>query len=407
MSVLSITNGLFANSEKIIKLLARQFNCKIITDEHIINKTHQKYNIKLASLQKVVESKQISFNDFTHEKEKCIAALKRTLAGFIQEENCIFHGLMGHLIPKEVTHIMRILIIAEKKQRIQNAISKNNLSEKEATKKIYNSDKLAFLWTSFLFQKKAWDNSLYDIIIPSKTLDVEESVNLVSKYLKKLPFNNEELIELETLDFKLASEVESALSEIGQGLLVKSKNSSIDVTIDKKVMMLTKFQQKIVQTAQTIKGVKSVEIKIGKNYYKGNIVRNYEFETPLRVLLVDDEKEFVQTLSDRLKLRQFASEIAYNGQEALDFTDKEDTEVILLDLKMPGIDGIEVLKKIKKSKPHIEVIILTGHGSEQDRKICMETGAFAYLHKPADIEIITETMKQAYKKIEAARNSET
>jgi two-component system response regulator CpxR len=209
------------------------------------------------------------------------------------------------------------------------------------------------------------------------------------------------------LDFKLASEVESALSEIGQGLLVKSKNSSIDVTIDKKVMMLTKFQQKIVQTAQTIKGVKSVEIKIGKNYYKGNIVRNYEFETPLRVLLVDDEKEFVQTLSDRLKLRQFASEIAYNGQEALDFTDKEDTEVILLDLKMPGIDGIEVLKKIKKSKPHIEVIILTGHGSEQDRKICMETGAFAYLHKPADIEIITETMKQAYKKIEAARNSET
>lgn len=406
MSVLSITNGLFADSEKIIKMLARQLNCKIITDEHIIEKTHQEYNIKIASLLKVAENKQIVFNDFTHEKEKCIAALKKTLAGFVKEGNCIFHGLMGHLIPKEATHIMRILIIAEKKQRIQNAMSNNNLSEKEATKEIYNSDKLAFLWTSFLFQKKAWDNSLYDIIIPSKTLDVEESVNLVSKHLQKLPFNDEELIELEALDFKLASEVESALSEIGQGLLVKSKNSNIDVTIDKKVMMLTKFQQKIIQTAQTIKGVKSVETKIGKNYYKGNIVRNYEFETPLRVLLVDDEKEFVQTLSDRLKLRQFASEIAYNGQEALDFTDREDTEVILLDLKMPGIDGIEVLKKIKKSKPHIEVIILTGHGSEQDRKTCMESGAFAYLHKPADIDIITETMKKAYEKIEAARNSE-
>jgi len=406
MSVLSITNGLFADSEKIIKMIARQLNCKIITDEHIIEKTHQEYSIKLTSLQKVTATKQIVFNDFTHEKEKCIAALKKTLAGFIQEGNCIFHGLMGHLIPKEVTHIMKILIIAEKKQRIQNAMSNNNLSEKEATKEIYNSDKLAFLWTSFLFQKKAWDNSLYDIIIPSKTLDVEESVNLVSKHLKKPPFNDEELIKLEALDFKLASEVESALSEIGQGLLIKSKNSNIDVTIDKKVMMLTKFQQKIVQTAQTIKGVKSVETKIGKNYYKGNIVRNYEFETPLRVLLVDDEKEFVQTLSHRLRMRQFASEIAYNGQEALDFTDREDTEVILLDLKMPGIDGIEVLKKIKKSKPHIEVIILTGHGSEQDRKICMESGAFAYLHKPADIEIITETMKKAYEKIEATRNSE-
>ena len=146
-----------------------------------------------------------------------------------------------------------------------------------------------------------------------------------------------------------------------------------------------------------------METKIGHNYYKGNIIHNYEFETPLRILLVDDEKEFVQTLSERLKMRQFTNEIAYNGQEALDFTDEEDTEVILLDLKMPGIDGFEVLKTIKKTKPHIEVIILTGHGSEADRATCMNLGAFAYLQKPADIDLITETMKKAYEKIEAAR----
>jgi two-component system, OmpR family, response regulator CpxR len=120
---------------------------------------------------------------------------------------------------------------------------------------------------------------------------------------------------------------------------------------------------------------------------------------------VDDEREFVQTLSERLKMRQFASEIAYNGQEALDFTDEEDTEVIILDLKMPGIDGIEVLKKMKATKPDIEVIILTGHGSEADRKTCLDLGAFAYLQKPADIDLITETMKQAYKKIESRKSA--
>jgi YesN/AraC family two-component response regulator len=73
---------------------------------------------------------------------------------------------------------------------------------------------------------------------------------------------------------------------------------------------------------------------------------------------------------------------------------------------MPGVEGFDVLKKIKETKPHIEVIILTGHGSEKDRKTCMELGAFAYLHKPADIDLITETMQEAYKKIEQARNSE-
>lgn len=150
-----------------------------------------------------------------------------------------------------------------------------------------------------------------------------------------------------------------------------------------------------------------METKIGKKNYKSSIIQNFEFKTPLRVLLVDDEKEYVQTLSDRLKLRQFACEIAYNGQEALDFTDREDVEVMVLDLKMPGIGGFEVLKRIKVTKPCIEIIILTGHGSEEDRKTCMELGAFAYLQKPADIDLITETMRKAYEKIQAARNKES
>nr|MBL0716630.1 response regulator [Desulfobacterales bacterium] len=195
-------------------------------------------------------------------------------------------------------------------------------------------------------------------------------------------------------------DVEVAMSELGKGLQVDAADGKVVVTIDKKVLMLTKFEQKIINIVQKIPGVQSVETKIGKNFYEGNLIHNYDFDPPLRILLVDDEKEFVQTLTERLKMRSFASEIAYNGQEALDFTDQEDTEVILLDLKMPGIDGFEVLEKIKHNKPDIEVIILTGHGSKKDKKRCLELGAFAYLQKPADIDLITETMQKAYKKIE-------
>ncbi len=406
MPIISVTNGLYANSNEIVQMFGEKFNCSIITDADIIEKTHQTSNIKKATLQKVVESKQIAFNDFTHDKEKSIIALKKSLADFVKKGNCIFYGLLGHLIPKEVSHVMRILIIAAKEKRIQNAMTKNSLSEKEAIKEVYNSDKQAFLWTASLFNKKAWDETLYDIVIPSKKFDAQEAATLVSKHLEKFPFNDEEFIKQEVFDYQLAALIESLLSETGQELKVKSNDGNVIVTIDKKVLMLSKLQQKITKIVEAVQGVKSVETKIGKNYYKSNIIHNFEFETPLRVLLVDDEKEYVQTLSDRLKLRQFASEIAYNGQEALDFTDQEDTEVILLDLKMPGVEGFDVLKKIKETKPHIEVIILTGHGSEEDKKTCMELGAFAYLHKPADIDLITETMKKAYEKIESARNNE-
>jgi DNA-binding response OmpR family regulator len=76
---------------------------------------------------------------------------------------------------------------------------------------------------------------------------------------------------------------------------------------------------------------------------------------------------------------------------------------MILDLKMPGIDGIEVLRRVKETQPGIEVIILTGHGSETDRETCMNLGAFAYLQKPVDIEILSATLKKANEKIQTQK----
>jgi DNA-binding NtrC family response regulator len=72
---------------------------------------------------------------------------------------------------------------------------------------------------------------------------------------------------------------------------------------------------------------------------------------------------------------------------------------MILDLKMPGIDGIEVLRRVKKTHPKIEVIILTGHGTEADREVCMKLGAFAYLQKPVDIDQLSATLRAANDKI--------
>ncbi len=93
------------------------------------------------------------------------------------------------------------------------------------------------------------------------------------------------------------------------------------------------------------------------------------------MLLVDDEREFVQTLSERLLLRDMGSAVAYDGESALEMLREDEPEVMILDLKMPGIDGMEVLRQVKATQPDIEVIILTGHGNETDRETCMGLGA--------------------------------
>jgi DNA-binding response OmpR family regulator len=149
--------------------------------------------------------------------------------------------------------------------------------------------------------------------------------------------------------------------------------------------------------------VREVETGVGSGYHQSDVYRRYQFETPSRVLLVDDEKQFVQTLSERLQLRNMGTAVAYDGESALKLIDRDEPEVMVLDLMMPGIDGIQVLRQVRQTRPGVEVIILTGHGSEEDRELCLSLGAFAYLHKPVDIEVLSQTIREANERIQGRR----
>lgn len=117
-----------------------------------------------------------------------------------------------------------------------------------------------------------------------------------------------------------------------------------------------------------------------------------------RVLLVDDEKDFLGTLSKRLRKRKLDVVTASSGPEALAILAKELVDVIVLDVRMPDMNGIETLTEIKKLRPPAEVIMLTGHADLEVAIQGMELGAFDYLMKPADIDELLYKIQDAYKK---------
>ena len=117
----------------------------------------------------------------------------------------------------------------------------------------------------------------------------------------------------------------------------------------------------------------------------------------MKVLLVDDEEEFVKTLAERIEMREVKSKVALNGEEALKTMDEDLPDVMVLDLKMPGIDGLEVLRRAKKAYPGVQIIMLTGHGSEKDEKEARRLGVFEYLQKPVEFEKLMRTITKAYK----------
>ena len=116
----------------------------------------------------------------------------------------------------------------------------------------------------------------------------------------------------------------------------------------------------------------------------------------IKLLLVDDEEEFVRALAERLELRGFLPKVALKGEQALHLIAEGVADVMLLDLKMPGMDGCEVLRRVKRAYPHVQVVILTGHGSEKDEQTARQRGAFEYLRKPVDIEQLVVVLKKAH-----------
>ena len=117
----------------------------------------------------------------------------------------------------------------------------------------------------------------------------------------------------------------------------------------------------------------------------------------IKVLMVDDEEQFRATTKKILDKRGFDTIVAASGEEAIDKV-KDKPDVVILDIKMPGIDGHEALREIKKLSPDLPVIMLTGHGAMPSAKEALATGAFDYLAKPCDIDILAGKITDAYRR---------
>ncbi|MDY6822925.1 MAG: response regulator [Thermodesulfobacteriota bacterium] len=113
----------------------------------------------------------------------------------------------------------------------------------------------------------------------------------------------------------------------------------------------------------------------------------------MKLLIVDDEAKIANVLAERLEMRGFDTMPVYDGESALDMLQTDTFYGMILDLRLPGMDGIEVLEKTRRDFPDIKVVILSGHANDQDFETCRSLGAVACFQKPANIEEIVKTIE--------------
>ncbi len=399
MSSIAIFQCTYTPAAGVINELAKQLEIKLYGDEDLFNEASREYGLNSEKLKTVMYGKTSVFNQFTLEKEKTVNLFKAVLAEKLKgADDYLYHGMLTSLIPARVGHVLKVLIVDSRQARISNAME-SGLSEKGARKAVKLDDVSAYNWTDFLFKKEAYDSSLYDLVLPVEGKSNAELSDAIVKCLRMTSVLRTAESAQAAQDMVIEVEVEKLLLNSGHKVAIKYANNQVTLTVEKSVLNFSKLVNELTELATKVGGVKQVKVEKSVHYDE-SIYRQQKFELPSKVLFVDDEKEFVQTVSERLISRDVGTYGVYNGEDALELISEDRPDVMVLDLKMPGMYGVEVLRRTKEMDPGIEVIILTGHGTNEDMKQCMELGAFAYMHKPVDIEELSAAIKAAHEKVQ-------
>lgn len=400
MTIVSIFSGDYCHADEVAQGVAHKLGCALLGSD-LLDGAARRSGLTAADLLRAITGPPFAFDRFTHKRERCLAILREALAAALRED-IVCVGPVVHMIPRGINHVLRVCLSADPVYRADALAKARGVPPLEARQMVKDADLRLAEWTQYLLNASPWDKSLYDIKIPMDAQPVETAVKLICENARKAVLQATEESRMAVDDFRIAAVAGSALARAGHFNKVECVSGSVTVVVEEYALSLERLEREFREILSGA-GVGMMSVRAGAHYRPAAVFAPLEFELPSKILLVDDEKDFVLTLSERLEMRDMAPVVAYDGEQALSILQEEEPEVIVLDLKMPGIDGMEVLRRVKKEHPAVEVIILTGHGNEKDRELCMQLGAFAYLEKPVDIETLSLNMTAAYEKIRSRK----
>jgi two-component system, OmpR family, response regulator CpxR len=401
MAVVTVFATSFCNGEAICKRVAEELGFDFVSDEEILKTAGDSFSVEPKKLAQAMQNRVSILGRFRGDRERLIACVRQALTERLLSDRVVYIGYGGHLIPYGIPHVLKTCLVADRSFRTQKAIEEG-LSRRQALRAIKCDDDSRAQWTQYHFDTSPWDREIYDAKIPVHKSSIDEVVANLCDLATRPEIEKTIVSENALRDFLTGSKAALALADSGyNNVEVICESGVLTVLTPRTVFGMDRRLAKIERIVRGVAGVEVVNVQT-----EDTVELDNESEEQPRILLVDDEREFIQTLSDRLRMRQFASSVAFDGHSALAAIEDEEPEIMVLDLRMPGIDGLEVLREIKERRPEIEVIILSGEGKEDDRHQAFELGAFAYLKKPVKIELLTKTMTDAYKKIVRHRRAQ-
>jgi two-component system response regulator CpxR len=403
MPIITVFSGKFCNAQTVVDEVCQRTDYRRFGDGELVDLAAGSSGMAADKIWRAFSSKVPVFNAFTRERERAVRHLRLAVAETLMSDNLLIDGLCALLVPLRLQHALRVCLIADRETRVVAARGEGR-TEAEALQQVQRDDVERAQWAQrAVGSADPWAAEHYDMLLPTDKLGLNEAAALIAGHADSPALMRTSRTEQTVADLLLRARVEVELEREGHVVDVETTGGAVTLTINHHVLLLRRLEDELTSIVERVSGVSSVRTVVGGEFHQADIYRKVDLDMPSKLLLVDDEREFVQTLSERLSMRELDSVIAYDGASALDLVSEDEPDVMILDLRMPGVDGIEVLRRVKATSPDVEVIILTGHGSEADRETCMQLGAFAYLHKPVNIDDLGKTIEQAKEVIRKKR----
>lgn len=290
MTLIAITCGIYASPYRLIDELSSLYRCAVYEDPALVKQTGLTHDLKTDLIFKSIQCRQIPFDNFTHDRKKCLAALKVQISQNILSGPCLFSGILSHLIPASVSGIYRIMSPTPMQIRRHRAMSIAQLSSQAANSTIIRSDNSEQRFSAQLNLDSLWDPARHDIALEWRKTDAsthDMTQEEINRTLEKINPKIEQLVRnpnktKHAVDFNISARIDAALAGLGHHLIIESDSGHVLITLDRKVMNLARAQKEITDLARTVEGVRSVKTKIGPNFYRSGTIRNLSLTAPFK-----------------------------------------------------------------------------------------------------------------------------
>jgi len=261
MSIITISRGSYSRGKEIAEKVAEKLGYECISRD-ILLQASQEFHIPEIKLVEAIHDSPNILNRLGQSKQKYIAYIQSALLKYFKKDNIVYHGLAGHFFVKDVSHILKVRVLADKKDRIRLEMERKGLTEKEADHILTRDDEERKKWSLYLYGIDTSDPSLYDMVLHIHKLNADDAVEIICRAIELERFKTTAESQKAIEDFALAAEIRIALMKIQTDVRVRVENHTAHVETSGALAAELKITAEVEDTVRTFPGIDEVKILV-------------------------------------------------------------------------------------------------------------------------------------------------